>query len=116
WSSDVCSSDLIRRAPTRQVRPPARGRRAQVGASTANRLLPARFDSRPPAGRGGASATAAAESRSTIDQLRPRAAPSPERERVAVPPNSDTGSARENKIDDVSAVLRDGVVWTTSEL
>jgi hypothetical protein len=35
---------------------------------------------------------------------------------VAVPPNSDTGSARENKIDDVSAVLRDGVVWTTSEL
>ena len=36
---------------------------AQDGASTANRLLPARFDSRPPAGRGGARAAAAAGSR-----------------------------------------------------
>jgi hypothetical protein len=37
-------------------------------------------------------------------------------ERVAVPPKSDTGYTRENKIDDVSAVLRYGVVSTTSEL
>ena len=35
---------------------------------------------------------------------------------VAFPPKSDTGYARENKIDDVSAVLRYGVVSTTSEL
>ena len=35
---------------------------------------------------------------------------------VAFPPKSDTGQARENKIDDVSAVLRYGVVSTTSEL
>jgi hypothetical protein len=36
-------------------------------------------------------------------------------ERVAFPPKSDTGYARENKIDDVRAVLRYGVV-STSEL
>ena len=35
---------------------------------------------------------------------------------VALPPKSDTGYARANKIDDVSAVLRHGVVSTTSEL
>jgi hypothetical protein len=35
---------------------------------------------------------------------------------VAFPPKSDTGYARENKIDDVSAVLRYGVVSTTGEL
>ena len=34
---------------------------------------------------------------------------------VALPPKSDTGYARENKIDDVSAELRYGVVSTTSE-
>ena len=36
--------------------------------------------------------------------------------RVAFPPKSDTGWARENKIEDVSVVLRYGVVSTTSEL
>jgi len=36
--------------------------------------------------------------------------------RVVLPPKSDTGYARENKIDDVSAVLQYGVVSTTSEL
>jgi hypothetical protein len=36
--------------------------------------------------------------------------------RVVLPPKSDTGKARENKIDDVSAVLRYGVVSVTSEL
>jgi hypothetical protein len=35
---------------------------------------------------------------------------------VAFPPKRDTGYARENKIDDVSAVLRYGVVLTTSAL
>jgi hypothetical protein len=40
----------------------------------------------------------------------------PSRERVAFPPKRDTGYARENKIDDVSVVLRYGVVSTTSEL
>ena len=35
---------------------------------------------------------------------------------VAFPPKSDTGYARANKIDDVSTVLRYGVVSTTSEL
>src|SRR5438128_11948954 len=42
------------------------------GARIVNRLLAARFDSRPPAGRGGASAIAAAGGRSTIDQLASR--------------------------------------------
>ena len=37
-------------------------------------------------------------------------------ERVAVPPKSDTGYARENKIDELSALLRYEVVSTTSEL
>jgi hypothetical protein len=36
--------------------------------------------------------------------------------RVAFPPKSDNGYARENKVDDVSAVLRYGVVSTTSGL
>jgi hypothetical protein len=36
--------------------------------------------------------------------------------RVAFPPKSDTGYTRENKFDDVSAVLRYGVVSTTTEL
>jgi hypothetical protein len=50
-----------RRAPRRRVRARrARGRNAQAGASTPNRLLPARFDSRPSAGHGGASAAPAA--------------------------------------------------------
>jgi hypothetical protein len=35
---------------------------------------------------------------------------------VALPPKSDTGYARANKVDDVSIVLRYGVVSTTSEL
>jgi hypothetical protein len=34
---------------------------------------------------------------------------------VAIPPKSDSVYGRENKIDDVSAVLRYGVVSTTSE-
>jgi hypothetical protein len=35
---------------------------------------------------------------------------------VVLPPKSDTGYARENKIDDLSAVLRYGVVSTTNGL
>ena len=35
---------------------------------------------------------------------------------VALPPTRDTGYAREDKIDEVSAVLRYGVVSTTREL
>jgi hypothetical protein len=50
-----------RRAPRRRVRArPARGRHAQDGASIPNCLLPARLDSRPSAGRGGASAAVVA--------------------------------------------------------